>query len=216
MRRGVLQLQNAVLRHLAVSGLALLIGIGGACPERRPPRPGPVRQTRGQCQPRRRQGQPAQDRRIRRGGAGHQRPGRQPGMRLARPPGGDPDVARRPRYRVPASRSLRPVRLPGRPHPGDFPLPGAVRPDRSKGDRTCTAGSIPAGSIRSAAAGGRGSLTRDLRRYCCHPRLRLRRLRRPPRRRPRPPNNSRIFRPRATIRNFCGLDQLRPQNAMAS
>jgi cell division septation protein DedD len=30
MRRGVLQLQNAVLRHLAVSGLALLIGIGGA------------------------------------------------------------------------------------------------------------------------------------------------------------------------------------------
>src|ERR1700722_20044763 len=30
MRRGVLQLQNAVLRHLAVSGLALLIGIGSA------------------------------------------------------------------------------------------------------------------------------------------------------------------------------------------
>jgi hypothetical protein len=30
MRRGVLQLQNAVLRPLAVSGLALLIGIGGA------------------------------------------------------------------------------------------------------------------------------------------------------------------------------------------
>lgn len=30
MRRGVLQLQKAVLRHLAVSGLALLIGIGGA------------------------------------------------------------------------------------------------------------------------------------------------------------------------------------------
>jgi hypothetical protein len=30
MRRRVLQLQNAVLRHLAVSGLALLIGIGSA------------------------------------------------------------------------------------------------------------------------------------------------------------------------------------------
>ena len=30
MRRRVLQLQNAVLRHLAVPGLALLIGIGGA------------------------------------------------------------------------------------------------------------------------------------------------------------------------------------------
>jgi hypothetical protein len=30
MRRGVLHLQNAVLRHLAVPGLALLIGIGSA------------------------------------------------------------------------------------------------------------------------------------------------------------------------------------------
>jgi hypothetical protein len=30
MRRGVLEFQTAVLRHLAVSGLALLIGIGGA------------------------------------------------------------------------------------------------------------------------------------------------------------------------------------------
>jgi len=30
MRRGVLQFQNAVLRHLAVPGLALLIGIGSA------------------------------------------------------------------------------------------------------------------------------------------------------------------------------------------
>src|SRR5260370_27991301 len=30
MRRGVIQLQNAVLRHLAVPGLALLIGIGSA------------------------------------------------------------------------------------------------------------------------------------------------------------------------------------------
>jgi hypothetical protein len=30
MRRGVLQLQNAVLRHLAMPGLALLIGIGSA------------------------------------------------------------------------------------------------------------------------------------------------------------------------------------------
>jgi cell division septation protein DedD len=30
MRRRVLQLQNAILRHLAVSGLALLIGIGSA------------------------------------------------------------------------------------------------------------------------------------------------------------------------------------------
>jgi hypothetical protein len=30
MRRGVLELRSTVLRHLAVSGLALLIGIGGA------------------------------------------------------------------------------------------------------------------------------------------------------------------------------------------
>ena len=30
MGRGVLQLQNAVLRHLAVPGLALLIGMGSA------------------------------------------------------------------------------------------------------------------------------------------------------------------------------------------
>src|SRR5471030_681696 len=30
MRRGVFQLQNAVLRHLAIPGLALLIGIGSA------------------------------------------------------------------------------------------------------------------------------------------------------------------------------------------
>jgi hypothetical protein len=30
MRRGVLQVQNAVLRHLAVAGFALLTGIGGA------------------------------------------------------------------------------------------------------------------------------------------------------------------------------------------
>jgi hypothetical protein len=30
MRRGVLQFQNTVLRHLAISGLALLIGIGSA------------------------------------------------------------------------------------------------------------------------------------------------------------------------------------------
>ena len=53
MRRRVLQLQNAVLRHLAVPGLALLIGIGSAArPERRQPRPGSVRQTAGgQCGP---------------------------------------------------------------------------------------------------------------------------------------------------------------------
>jgi len=30
MRRGVLQLQNAILRHLAIPGLALMIGIGSA------------------------------------------------------------------------------------------------------------------------------------------------------------------------------------------
>lgn len=30
MRRGVLQVQNALLRHLAVAGLAFLIGLGGA------------------------------------------------------------------------------------------------------------------------------------------------------------------------------------------
>ena len=68
--------------------------------------------------------------------AGHQRAGRQPRMRLARPPRGATDVARRPRYRVPPPRSLRPFWLPRRPCPGDVPLPDPVwRSDRPQGRR---------------------------------------------------------------------------------
>ena len=126
MRQRVLRLQTAVLRHLAVPGLALMIGIGRrARPERRPRRPGSVRQTRrqfGRC----RQGQPAQDRRIRRGGASHQWSCGEPGMRLARPAGRSPDVARRPRHRLSPPRSLRPVRLPRWACPGHVPLPDPV------------------------------------------------------------------------------------------
>ena len=66
------------------------------------------------------QGSPTPGRRIRRGlQAGH-RPRRQPRMRLARPPGGGPAVARRHGYRLPAPRSLRPLRLSRAPHPGRF------------------------------------------------------------------------------------------------
>ena len=42
---------------------------------------------------------------------------------------------RRSRYRFPASRPLRPLRLPVRAHPGDLPLPGAAGRYRSEGDR---------------------------------------------------------------------------------
>ena len=38
MRRGVLQVQNAILRHLAVAGLAFLVGIGGALAQSGEPR----------------------------------------------------------------------------------------------------------------------------------------------------------------------------------
>jgi hypothetical protein len=38
MRRGVLQVQNTVLRHLAVAGFAFLIGIGGALAQSGDPR----------------------------------------------------------------------------------------------------------------------------------------------------------------------------------
>ena len=42
------------------------------------------------------------------------RPGRQPGMRLARPPGGQPALAGRSRHRLSPSRPLRPLWLPRR------------------------------------------------------------------------------------------------------
>ena len=149
MRRRCASVQVQVLRHLAVPIAVLLLASGGALAQSgdnhaqdqhgKPP------------PPRRRQGQPAQDRRIRRGCAGHQRPRRQSRMRLARPPCRPPDVARRPRYRLPPPRSLRPLRLPRRPYPGGVPLPDPLRqPDRSQGGRNAsTAGCTPAGSIRA-------------------------------------------------------------------
>ena len=151
MRRSGLDLKNAVLRHLAVAGLALLIGSGGVFAQSGTPAPDQPGKPPAANSGRRHQGQPAQDRRIRRGLAGHQRPGRQPGMRLARPPRGPPDVAGRPRYRLPAPRPLRPVRLPRRPRPGHLPLPDPLRrPDRPQGRRNpVAAASMPAGSIRA-------------------------------------------------------------------
>ncbi len=56
-------------------------------------------------------------------------------MRLARPPRGRADVARRSRHRLPPSRSLRPVRLPRRPRPGGLPLPHPLRRLRPEGPR---------------------------------------------------------------------------------
>ena len=81
------------------------------------------------------------------------RPGRQSRMRLARPAGGQPAVARRSRHRLPPSRPLRPVRMSGRPHPGDVPLPGPAGQHRSQGaGHACRRGCTPAGSIRTSSA----------------------------------------------------------------
>ena len=135
MRRRVPDPRVAVLRHFAAAGLALLIGSAGAFAQsgnpgpqdqparRRPPMPADVTKDN----------QRKTDEFVE-AAAGHQRPGRKPGMRLARPPRGAPDVARRPRYRLPPPRPLRPVRLPRRPCPGDLPLPDPFwRPDRPQG-----------------------------------------------------------------------------------
>ena len=141
MRGLLIERRNAVTRCVVAPGMALLIGVGGAIAQS-----GDLRAQDQSAKPaaantaapatadaeRRRQGQPAQGRRIRRSRAGDQRPRRQSGMRLARPARGRPDVARRPRHRLPSPRSVRPFRLPGRPCPGHLPLPGAVRRHRSE------------------------------------------------------------------------------------
>ena len=147
MRRGVLPLTNRVLRHLAVPAIVLLLGSGSAFAQsgdnhaqdqgkgRHAARRAAAKENR------------AQDRRIRRSRPGHQRPGRQPRMRLARPPRGPPDVGGRPRYRLPPSRPLRPLRLPGRTCPGGVPLPDPVRrPDRRQGAAEPGLAFMPAGS----------------------------------------------------------------------
>jgi len=78
----------------------------------------------------------AEGRRVCRGAADFGRSGRQSRMRLARPSGGQPAMARRSRHRLPPSRSLRPVRLPQRPYPGELPLSAvARRQHRSEGRR---------------------------------------------------------------------------------
>ena len=97
------------------------------------------------------EGRPAQARRVCRGRQAPGRPGRPPRMRLARPAGGPPDVAGRSRHRLPPPRSLRPLRLSGRPYPGDVPLPRAAGPHRSQAaGRRSPGGSTPAGSIRTS------------------------------------------------------------------
>ena len=124
----------------------------------------------GRC----RQRSPAPGRRVRRSHPVGKRAGRQPGMRLARPPGGRADVAGRHGHRLPPPRPLRPVRLPRPPYPGGVPLrrppgrqyrsentpepqcPGAfllAKPDRRASDRSGTAAAAPAssGSRRPAA-----------------------------------------------------------------
>ena len=80
--------------------------------------------------------EPQKSRRVRRSAARAQRPGRQSRMRLARPPRGQPALARRSRHRLPPSRSLRSIWLSERPHPGDVPLPDPARKQhRSEGRR---------------------------------------------------------------------------------
>ena len=80
------------------------------------------------------------------------RPGRQSRMRLARDPGRQSALARRPRYRVPASRSLRPLWLPWRPHPGDVPLRGPAGQHRTRKAGNLGSASTPAGSTRPPPA----------------------------------------------------------------
>ena len=102
--------------------------------------PNPRRQAgrpaRPSGRPGQRQKRSTEGRRICRSPARPQRPGRQSRMRVARPAGGEPALARRPRHRLPPPRSLRPLRLPERPYPGDVPLPGSARQcHRSEGRR---------------------------------------------------------------------------------
>ena len=136
-------------------------------------------------------------------------------MRLARPPRGRLDVARRSGHRISPSRPLRPLRLPGRPRSGDVPMSGALRRHRPQGagkperPRSCLLDQ----SERPAA--GRGSRTTGRpagdRRGTPLPALPRRcGSRRQPRR--RAANNRAAP---GTIRNSCGL-KTRPQNAMAS
>ena len=85
-------------------------------------------------------------------------PGRQSGMRLARPPRRQPAVARRYGHRLPASRSLRPLRLPGRPYPGGVPLrgpSGQYRPEIAP-EPECAGARLLAQPGRPADGGRRG------------------------------------------------------------
>ena len=152
MRRRVLDPRVAVLRRFAAAGLALLIGSAGAFAQSGSPSP----QDQSGKPPAANAADANKDNQRKtdefvEAAAGHQRPGRKPRMRLARPPGGSPDVAGRPGYRVPPPRSLRPVRLPRRPCPGGLPLPDPLRrTDRPQGARKpWTAASTSAGSTRA-------------------------------------------------------------------
>ncbi len=135
MRRRVRDPRVVVLRRFAAAGLALLIGSAGAFRPEREPHP-PDQQGKA---PAGNQADPTKDNQRKtdefvEAAAGHQRPGRKPGMRLARPARRPPDVARRPRHRLPPPRPLRPVRLPRRPCPGHLPLPDPFwGPDRRQG-----------------------------------------------------------------------------------
>ena len=123
MGRRVLEFKDTVLRHFAVPGLVLLIGSAARSPRAAPPPPRNSPSSRRQSAEAPAPRTPAQDRRIRGGCASDQRPGRQPGMRLARPPRGALDVARRSR---PAFRHLdlyERFGCSGRPCPGDLSLP---------------------------------------------------------------------------------------------
>ena len=136
MRRRVLQLQYAVLRHLAVPGLALMIGYRAApwpkaatSTARTPDQSG--KPAAGAAMPRK-DNQRKTDEFVEAAQAING-PAGQPGMRLARTARRAPDVARRSRYRLSSPRPLRPFWLPGRPCPGHLPLPDPIwRPDRHK------------------------------------------------------------------------------------
>ena len=135
-----------VVRHLASLACAAMVAVLPQHPSARTATKS--RQSKAEAR-RARQGDHRPRRRHRGGEPRAERAGGTLGMRLARRTGGRPDVARRPRHRVPPSRSLRPVRLSGRARP-DFrsAVSSARETSIRRRSKPSMPGSIPAGSIR--------------------------------------------------------------------
>ncbi len=138
MGRGVLQLQNAVLRYLAISGLALLIGIGSAAAQS-----GDIK-AQDQAKPAANGAAPADTAKE------NQRKTDEfvEAAQAINGPAGNPECVWFGRRVVSLmwrddidtalapSRPLRPFWLPRRPCPGGLSLPDPLfRPDRSQGGR---------------------------------------------------------------------------------